>query len=302
MFFYLQKYVNFKQISYISLKNRKKYIKMKQKISGVKHIIIVGSGKGGVGKSATAMNLAVALSVNGQKIGLLDADIYGPSVPKMLGVNQSSFPVSEDGKQITPAVAHGVKCMSMGFLVEEGEPIVWRGPMLGSALKQMLFQTNWGELDVLVVDMPPGTGDVQMSMASLVEISGAVIVSTPQDIALMDVKKAINMFKKVDVPILGMVENMSTFICTECGHESHIFGNNGAIKMAEEMELDVLAQIPLDLGIRLHTDEGRPVVLNMANNPQAKIYRNLADKITEKLDNIPVSQTVSDDKVKVVIE
>lgn len=273
---------------------------MKQSIPNVKNIIIIGSGKGGVGKSATAMNLAVALSVSGQKVGLLDADIYGPSVPKMLGVAKSAFPVSEDGKEITPAVAHGVKCMSMGFLVEEGEPIVWRGPMLGSALKQMLFQTAWGELDTLVVDMPPGTGDVQISIASMVEISGAVIVSTPQDVALLDVKKAINMFKKVDIPILGMVENMSTFMCPECGHESHIFGNNGALKLAEEMELDVLAQIPLDLGIRLHTDEGRPVVLNMANNPQAKVYRDLAEKVSQKMAEVPVPQ--KEGNVKVVIE
>jgi ATP-binding protein involved in chromosome partitioning len=275
---------------------------MKQKITNIKNIILIGSGKGGVGKSATAMNLAVALSVAGKKVGLLDADIYGPSVPKMLSVNKSAFPVSDDGKEITPAVAHGIKCMSMGFLVEEGEPIVWRGPMLGSALKQMLFQTAWGELDTLVVDMPPGTGDVQISIANMVEISGAVIVSTPQDVALMDVTKAINMFKKVNIPILGMVENMSTFICPECSHESHIFGHNGALKLAEEMGLDVLAQIPLDLDIRINTDAGKPVVLSMPNNPQAKIYRDLADKITDKLENMPAPQIVADDKVKVVIE
>jgi ATP-binding protein involved in chromosome partitioning len=275
---------------------------MKQTMPNIKNIILVGSGKGGVGKSATAMNLAVALSVNGQKVGLLDADIYGPSVPKMLGVTKSAFPVSDDGKNITPAVAHGIKCMSMGFLIEEGEPVVWRGPMLGSALKQMLFQTSWGELDTLVVDLPPGTGDVQISMAGMVDIAGAIIVSTPQDVALLDAQKAITMFKKVNVPILGMVENMSTFMCPECGHESHIFGHNGALKLAEEIGLEVLAQIPLDLGIRLHTDEGKPVVINMANNPQAQIYRDFAEKVAEKLANPPAPEKASDDKVKVVIE
>lgn len=274
---------------------------MKQPLPNVKNILLVGSGKGGVGKSATAMNLAVALKVAGQKVGLLDADIYGPSVPKMLGVAKSAFPMSEDGEKITPATAHGIKCMSMGFLTEEGEPVVWRGPMLGSALKQMLFQTQWGELDTLVIDMPPGTGDVQISMAGMVDVTGAIIVSTPQDVALLDVQKAINMFKKVDVPILGMVENMSTFVCPECGHESHIFGHNGAVKLAEDMGIELLAQIPLDLGIRLHTDEGRPVVLNMADNPQGKIYRDFAAKVAEKLEAMPAPVATAD-KVKVVIE
>jgi ATP-binding protein involved in chromosome partitioning len=200
---------------------------MSQAIPGVDHIIAVSSGKGGVGKSTTAMNLAVALSVSGKKVGLLDADVYGPSVPRMTGLEENP-PQSQDGKTIDPAIAHGVKVMSMGFLVEEDTPMVWRGPMVQSALKQMLFQTNWAPLDVLVVDMPPGTGDTQLSLAQNVPLSGAVVISTPQDIALLDAKKGLNMFRKVNVPILGMVENMSLFICPDCGHEAHIFSHGGA--------------------------------------------------------------------------
>lgn len=269
---------------------------MAQQIEGVKHVIAVASGKGGVGKSTTAMNLAVALSAAGHKVGLLDADVYGPSLPRMMGLSAGSAS-SEDGQTINPALAHGVKVMSMGFLVEEDTPMVWRGPMVLSALKQMLFQVRWAPLDVLVIDMPPGTGDTQLSIAQSVGLSGAIIVSTPQDIALLDARKGLNMFRKVNVPILGMIENMSLFICPECGHESHIFAHGGAAAAAAELGVDFLAEIPLDLDIRVQTDSGKPVVIHQPDGKPAGIYRDLASAVWQRLESQAEPQSV-----KIVIE
>lgn len=254
---------------------------MTTSIEGVKHIIAVASGKGGVGKSTTAMNLAVTLSVQGLKVGLLDADIYGPSQPRMMDAKDAK--PESDGERIEPVITNGVKLMSIGFLMEEDAPVVWRGPMVQSSLMQMLFQVNWGELDVLILDMPPGTGDTQLSIAQKVALSGAVIVSTPQDISLIDAKKGLNMFKKVNVPIIGLVENMSMFICPDCGHESHIFGHGGVVEYAKELNLDLLAQIPLDLEIRQKTDIGKPVILTMPDSPQAQVYKELAAKVSNYL-------------------
>ncbi|MFT7145061.1 MAG: ATP-binding protein involved in chromosome partitioning [Alphaproteobacteria bacterium] len=270
---------------------------MTTSIDGVKHIIAVASGKGGVGKSTTAMNLAVALSVQGLKVGLMDADIYGPSQPRMMNVIDAK--PESDGERIEPVVANGVKLMSIGFMMAEDQPIVWRGPMVQSSLMQMLFQVNWGELDVLVLDMPPGTGDTQLSISQKVALSGAIIVSTPQDIALIDARKGLNMFKKVNVPIIGFIENMSTFICPNCDHESHIFGNGGAVKAAEELGVDLLAQIPLDLDIRTQTDTGKPVLLTMPDSPQADIYRQLATKVSAYLGTY---ETATKGPVKIVFE
>lgn len=267
-----------------------------QKIAGVKHIIAVGSGKGGVGKSTTAMNLAVALSAQGLKVGLLDADVYGPSVPQMMGLGAEDSPVSEDGKTITPATAHGVKVMSMGFLVEDDSPMVWRGPLVQSALMQMLQQVNWAPLDVLVLDMPPGTGDTQLSLAQNAQLSGAVIVSTPQDIALQDARKGLNMFKKVGVPILGMVENMSMFMCPNCGHVSHIFSHGGAEKAAETLGVEFLASVPLDITVRELTDSGKPLVTHAPESPAAHAYRHMAARIWEVLEQPKASG------VRIVIE
>jgi ATP-binding protein involved in chromosome partitioning len=254
---------------------------MTTSIDGVKHIVAVASGKGGVGKSTTAMNLAVTLSVLGLKVGLLDADIYGPSQPRMMNVKNAK--PESDGQRIEPIISNGVKMMSIGFLMEEDAPVVWRGPMVQSSLMQMLFNVNWRELDVLILDMPPGTGDTQLSISQKVALSGAIIVSTPQDIALIDAKKGLNMFKKVDVPIIGFVENMSMFICPECDHESHIFGHGGVLEAAKDLEVNVLAQIPLDLEIRRKTDTGQPVILTMPDSTQAQIYRNFAEKVASYL-------------------
>jgi len=271
---------------------------MSQAIHGVRHIIAVASGKGGVGKSTTAMNLAVALSVQGLKVGLLDADVYGPSMPRMMGL-QNNPPSSEDGKTIDPAVAHGVKVMSMGFLVDEDTPMVWRGPMVQSALRQMLFEVTWAPLDVLVLDMPPGTGDTQLSVAQAVPLSGAVIVSTPQDIALLDARKGLNMFRKVGVPILGMVENMSMFICPDCGHEAHIFSHKGAEKAAEELKVPFLGALPLDLDIREKSDSGKPLVIHAPDSTPAKIYREIAQKVSDALS---AGEEAATGPVKIVIE
>ena len=270
---------------------------MSQKIDGVKHIIAVASGKGGVGKSTTAMNLAVALSVQGKKVGLVDADIYGPSQPRMMNIKDAK--PESDGQVIQPVLSHGVKVMSMGFLLEEDEPVIWRGPMVQSALMQMLYQTNWGELDVLILDMPPGTGDIQLSLAQKVSISGAVIVSTPQDIALIDAIKGLNMFKKVNVPLVGLVENMSTYICPGCGHEAHIFGHGGAEKCATDLKMDFLGAVPLDIDIRNKTDEGQSVVVSMPNSPQAQVYKDIATKVATFLQE---SETRKPAGVRVVIE
>lgn len=271
---------------------------MPRGIEGVKHIIAVASGKGGVGKSTTAVNLAVALSVAGHKVGILDADVYGPSLPRMMGLKDGSAS-SEDGKSISPALSHGVKVMSMGFLVDEDTPMVWRGPMVLSALKQMLFDVKWAPLDVLVLDMPPGTGDTQLSISQSVGLSGAVIVSTPQDIALLDAKKGLNMFRKVHVPILGMVENMSVFICPECGHEAHIFSHGGAEKAATDLDVPFLGAVPLDLTVRQNTDAGKPVVVSAPDSAPAKIYRTMAATLWQTLEENAAKAT---SPIKIVIE
>ena len=249
-------------------------------VPGVRSIIAVASGKGGVGKSTTATNLALALASQGLKVGVLDADIYGPSQPRMLGI--SGRPNSPDGKVLTPLENYGVKCMSMGFLVAEDTPMIWRGPMVQSALQQMLRDVAWGELDVIVVDMPPGTGDAQLTMAQQVPLTGAVIVSTPQDIALIDAKKGLNMFRKVDVPVLGIVENMSVFVCPNCGHESHIFSHGGAKKVAERLGMEFLGEMPIDIAIRETSDSGQPIVVSNPESPQAKAYQAIAKRIWEK--------------------
>jgi ATP-binding protein involved in chromosome partitioning len=248
---------------------------------GVKSIIAVASGKGGVGKSTTAANLALALAANGLKVGVLDADIYGPSMPRMLGI--SGRPSSPDGKILDPMRNYGLAVMSMGFLVAEDTPMIWRGPMVQSALQQMLGDVAWGELDVLVVDMPPGTGDAQLTMAQQVPLAGAVIVSTPQDIALLDARKGLNMFRKVDVPVLGIVENMSYFLCPHCGERSDIFAHGGARKEAERLGAEFLGEVPLDIVIRETSDEGRPVVVSRPESAHAEVYRKMAARVWEKI-------------------
>ncbi|PZP39917.1 MAG: sodium:proton antiporter [Pseudomonas fluorescens] len=274
---------------------------MSNSIPNIKHIIAVASGKGGVGKSTTAMNLAVALGLKGLRVGMLDADIYGPSQPRMLGVKDAK--PESDGQWIEPVVTHGISLMSMGFLVDETTPTVWRGPMVQSALMQMLKQVRWGSekspLDILVLDMPPGTGDTQLTITQQVALSGAVIVSTPQDIALIDARKGLEMFRKVNVDILGVVENMSVFCCPNCGHQTPIFGAHGARAMAEELHYDLLAEVPLELAIRERSDNGQPLVIAEPESPAAIIYRTLADKVWEK---VTAPKAESTGPVKIVIE
>ena len=250
-----------------------------QKIPGVDRIVAIASGKGGVGKSTVSANLAVALAVMGKKVGMLDADVYGPSQPRMLGV--SGRPASPDGKTILPLRNHGVTLMSIGLMVQEGEAVVWRGPMLMGALQQMLTQVQWGNLDVLIVDLPPGTGDAQMTLAQKAELAGAVVVSTPQDIALLDARKALDMFAKMGTPVLGIIENMSTYICPQCGHEDHIFGHGGARLEAEKLGLPFLGEIPLNLDIRLAADGGAPIVASKPDSPQAKAFMAIARKLVD---------------------
>ena len=250
-------------------------------VPGVGAIVAVASGKGGVGKSTMATNLALALATQGLRVGILDADIYGPSQPRMMGI--SGRPSSADGKVLNPLENFGVKCMSMGFLVAEDTPMIWRGPMVQSAIQQMLRDVAWGELDVLVVDMPPGTGDAQLTMAQQVPLAGAVIVSTPQDIALLDARKGLNMFRKVDVPVLGIIENMSYFACPNCGHVSHIFDHGGARREAEKLGMEFLGEIPLDLVIRETSDGGQPIVVSKPDSDHAKAYNAIGQRIWEKL-------------------
>lgn len=251
-------------------------------IPGIRSIIAVASGKGGVGKSTTAVNLALALAAQGQKVGLLDADIYGPSLPRMMGL--SGKPASADGKRMDPLVGHnGVKVMSIGFLVADDTPMIWRGPMVMGALTQMLRDVNWGELDVLVVDMPPGTGDAQLSLAQGVPLAGAVIVSTPQDIALLDARKGLNMFRRVDVPVLGIIENMSYFCCPNCGHRTDIFGHGGARAEADKLGVDFLGEIPLDIAIRQTSDDGTPIVTSDPGSAHTAVYRAIATRLIAKL-------------------
>ena len=250
-------------------------------VPGVKNIIAVASGKGGVGKSTTAVNLALALSAEGARVGILDADIYGPSQPRMLGI--SGRPDSPDGKTLEPMMSYHIQAMSIGFLVEEDTPMIWRGPMVTQALEQLLKDTNWKELDYLVVDLPPGTGDTQLTLAQKVPVSGAVIVTTPQDIALLDARKGLKMFDKVEVPVLGVVENMSLHICSECGHEESIFGEGGGIRMAEEEGVDFLGALPLDKRIREETDTGKPTVVAEPDARISQIYREIARRAAGKL-------------------
>jgi len=252
-----------------------------QKAPGIARVVAVASGKGGVGKSTTTTNLALALVQLGLKVGVLDADIYGPSQPRMLGI--SGRPSSPDGKILNPMENYGLKCMSMGFLVAEDTPMIWRGPMVQSALQQMLRDVDWGELDILMVDMPPGTGDAQLTMAQQVPLTGAVIVSTPQDIALLDARKGLNMFRKVDVPVLGIVENMSMFICPNCGHESHIFSHGGARREADKLGMEFLGELPLDIEIRETSDGGRPIVVSNPDAAQARAYGAIAARVWEKV-------------------
>jgi ATP-binding protein involved in chromosome partitioning len=251
------------------------------RVPGVDTIVAVASGKGGVGKSTVAANLALGLKANGLRVGVLDADIYGPSMPRMLGI--SGRPRSRDGKSLIPMENYGLKCMSMGFLVPEDTPMIWRGPMVMSALQQMLREVEWGELDIMVVDMPPGTGDAQLTMAQQVPLAGAVIVSTPQDIALLDARKGLNMFKKVDVPVLGIVENMSYFLCPHCGGRSEIFSHGGAREEARRLGTEFLGEVPLDLEIRETSDGGTPITVSDPQNPHALVFRQMAARIWEKV-------------------
>ena len=265
-----------------------------------KHLICIASGKGGVGKSTTAVNLALALAANKQ-VGLLDADIYGPSIPLMMGVEPGTRPEIQQQKYIVPIQAHGIECNSMGFLVDQNTAMVWRAPMIISAFNQILNDTACNERDYLVVDMPPGTGDIQLSLAQSVKVSGAVIVTTPQDVALLDARKGIEMFRKVGVPILGIVENMSTHICSSCGHEEAIFGSGGGDRLAAEYGVEVIGRLPLDLDIREKTDAGNPVVASTPDEPPAQAYFQLAKNVERKIEEFGESAqsgptiTVSED-------
>src|SRR5436190_18021785 len=246
-------------------------------VPGIKNIIAVASGKGGVGKSTTAVNLALALAAEGATVGMLDADIYGPSQPLMLGI--TGRPTSKDGKSMEPMEGHGIQAMSVGFLIEADTPMVWRGPMVTQALEQLLTETQWRDLDYLVVDLPPGTGDIQLTLAQKVPVTGAVIVTTPQDIALIDARKGLKMFEKVSIPILGIVENMAIHVCSNCGHAEHIFGQGGAERMCKEYGVELLGSLPLDIAIREQADSGKPTVVADPDGPTAQIYKEIARKV-----------------------
>ena len=250
-------------------------------LQNIKNIIAVASGKGGVGKSTTAVNLALALHAEGAQVGLLDADIYGPSQPSMLGINGQ--PESKDGKTLEPIVQHNLQVMSIGFLIDKETPMIWRGPMVTQALQQLLNDTNWHNLDYLIVDLPPGTGDIQLTLAQKIPVSGALIVTTPQEIALLDARKGIRMFEKVDVPILGVVENMSTHICSQCGHEEHIFGAGGGARIAQDYKTELLGSLPLDLAIREQVDGGRPTVIAEPAAAASKTYLEIARRAAARL-------------------
>lgn len=252
-----------------------------KRVPGVKNIIAVASGKGGVGKSTTAVNLALALAAEGATVGILDADIYGPSQPRMLGIHDR--PDSKDGRTLEPLVNHGVQSISIGYLIDEETPMIWRGPMVTQALEQLLNDTNWKDVDYLVVDLPPGTGDIQLTLAQKVPVTGAVIVTTPQDIALLDARKGLKMFEKVDVPVLGIVENMSIHICSNCGHEEYIFGAGGGERMSTDYGVDLLGALPLDIGIREQVDSGNPSVVSDPDGRIAEIYREIARRVAAKV-------------------
>jgi ATP-binding protein involved in chromosome partitioning len=246
-------------------------------VAGIKNIIAVASGKGGVGKSTTAVNLALALAAEGASVGMLDADIYGPSQPTMLGI--TGRPTSRDGKTMEPMIGHGLQAMSVGFLIDMDTPMVWRGPMVTQALEQLLTETRWNDLDYLVVDLPPGTGDIQLTLAQKVPVTGAVIVTTPQDIALLDARKGLKMFEKVGIPIIGIVENMAVHICSKCGHAEHIFGEGGGERMCKEYKVPFLGALPLDIAIREQADSGKPTVVSDPDGPVAQTYRQIARKV-----------------------
>lgn len=250
-------------------------------LNKIKNVIAVGSGKGGVGKSTTSVNLALALAEQGAKVGMLDADIYGPSVPNLLGLK--GRPASDDNKIMQPMEAYGLQVMSIGFLIEEDTPMIWRGPVVTKTLLQLLAETDWKDLDYLVVDLPPGTGDVQLTLAQQIPVASSVIVSTPQDLSLIDAKKAYRMFEKVNIPLAGIVENMSYHICSNCGNKEHIFGEAGAEKLAEEYEIEFLAKLPLDIQIREATDAGKPTVVSQPDSEHAQTYRELGYKVTAKM-------------------
>ena len=250
-------------------------------LPGIKNIIAVASGKGGVGKSTTAVNLALALQAEGATVGILDADIYGPSIPRMLGCQGQ--PESIDGKSLEPMIGHGIQSMSIGYLVEEDTPMIWRGPMVTQALEQLLNDTRWSDVDYLVVDLPPGTGDTQLTLAQRIPVSGAVIVTTPQDIALLDARKGLKMFEKVEVPVLGVIENMSIHICSQCGHSEHIFGEGGGERMSKEHGVELLGALPLDIRIREQADSGNPTVAAMQDSQVSAIYRVIARKTAARL-------------------
>ena len=252
-----------------------------QPLPEIRNIIAVASGKGGVGKSTVAVNLALALKAEGAKVGILDADIYGPSQPTMLGAHKHL--TSSDGRRADPVMAHGLQAMSIGFLIGEDQPMIWRGPMATQALHQLLTETTWKDLDYLVVDLPPGTGDIQLSLSQRIPLSGAVIVTTPQDVALLDARKALQMFRKVSVPVLGVIENMSTHVCGKCGHEEAIFGSGGGAKMAKEYEIELLGQLPLSLKIREQADAGTPTVVAEPTSDIALRYRDIARKVAARL-------------------
>ena len=264
-------------------------------LPGVASIVAVASGKGGVGKSTTAVNLALGLAAGGHKTGLLDADIYGPSMPRMMGI--TGQPSSSDGTTLAAMENYGIKVMSMGFLVEEDTPMIWRGPMVQSALEQMMRDVSWGELDIMVVDMPPGTGDIHLTLAQKVPLTGAVIISTPQDIALMDARKGLNMFRKVGVPVFGLIENMSYFTCPKCGERSEIFSHGGAKIEADRLGIDFLGEIPLDIIIRETSDGGRPIVVSEPESEHALTYRAIADKVWEKIEHSPSDEAASAPKI-----
>lgn len=250
-------------------------------ISNVKNIVAVASGKGGVGKSTTSVNLALALASEGANVGILDADIYGPSIPTMLGL--SGYPSSDDGKSMNPKISFGIQTISIGYLIEEDQPMIWRGPMVTNALQQLLNDTNWDNIDYLIVDLPPGTGDIQLTLAQQIPVTGAIIVTTPQDIALIDAQRGLGMFEKVKVPVLGIVENMSIHICSQCGHEEAIFGQGGGVAMAEKNKIDLLGSLPLDIKIRQFADSGNPTVIAEPEGRPTEIYKSIARKMAAKL-------------------
>ncbi len=265
----------------VTVENQKPQGRQRLQLPSIKYIVAIASGKGGVGKSTTSANLAVALAQLGHAVGVFDADVFGPSMPRLFGLS-GRRPVS-DGKTVSPLEAHGVKLMSIGFMISEDDPIIWRGPMVMGALEQMLRDVQWGEIDVLIVDMPPGTGDTQLTMSQRVPLAGAVIVSTPQDIALLDAKKGLNMFKRVEVPILGIIENMSYYICSSCGHREEIFDHGGARRTAAELGAPFLGEVPLDLKIRSTSDDGVPIVAAEPNSPYRTAYMDIARNLWAKL-------------------